>query len=256
MGLSPPTPTASQSRQPSTDKIVHHQTYRIASPHETMAKPLPTVSTIGLNIDDGLRRPTKQTVSLIVRSRSGFTSRLYHAALASPSGKVTVNALVEGPYGRQTLTSYGTVVLFATGVGITHQLPHLPVLLAGRTAGTIATRRIVLVWFIQSPEHLEWVRPWIAEILNMGESEEMLRVLLFVTRPTSAKEISIPSRSVQVFPGKPDLKAVVDREVAESVGACFVGVCGTGSLSDEIRVAVRGCMGRKNVDFGDSQFGW
>jgi hypothetical protein len=49
-----------------------------------------------------------------------------------------------------TLGSYGTVVLVAGGVGITHPIPFIRDLVAGYAEGTVATKRIVLVWVIKS----------------------------------------------------------------------------------------------------------
>lgn len=49
------------------------------------------------------------------------------------------------------LGSYGTVVLVAGGIGITHPVPFLRDLVEGYANGTIATRRVVLVWIVQSP---------------------------------------------------------------------------------------------------------
>lgn len=143
---------------------------------------------------------TKST-SLIIRRRTGFTDTLYKKAEQSKGGPLITNAYVEGPYGSQSFQSYGTVMLFAAGVGITHQVPHVRDLVAAYANGTAATRKVVLVWIIQSPEHLEWIRPWMTQILGMEKRRDILKILLFVTRPRSTKEIHSPSASVQMFPG-------------------------------------------------------
>jgi len=198
----------------------------------------------------------KTTMSLIVRRRTGFTDKLYKKVSNTPNGMLTTKGLIEGPYGSQDLSSYGTVLLFAAGVGITHQVPHVRELVQGYSAGTVATRKVVLVWIIQSPEHLEWIRPWMTTILGLPNRRDVLKILLFVTRPRSTKEIHSPSSSVQMFPGKPAVQALVDAEVEHAVGAMAVTVCGTGSLADEVRRASRGCMDRRNVDFVEESFSW
>ncbi|KAL2350895.1 ferric reductase like transmembrane component-domain-containing protein [Cryomyces antarcticus] len=210
---------------------------------------------IALTQQDVLAR-RKTAMSLIVRRRTGFTEKLYKRADASPGGKFTVSALVEGPYGSQSLDSYGTVLLFAAGVGITHQVPHVRALVAGYASSTIATRRIVLVWIIQSPEHLEWIRPWMTSILGMEKRREALKILLFVTRPRSTTEIHSPSASVQMFPGKPNVRALVEAEAERQVGAMAVSVCGTGGLSDEVRRAARGVGEGRSVEFVENAFSW
>ena len=197
------------------------------------------------------------TVSLVVRRRTGFTNKLFQKAEASPNGRIALKALVEGPYGStQNLQSYGTVLLFAGGVGITHQVPFVRDLIAGFANGTVAARRVCLVWVIQSPEHLEWIRPWMTSILAMDKRRDVLRIQLFVTRPRSTKEIHSPSATVQMFPGKPNVDTLVQMECENQVGAMAVSVCGTGGLSDDVRNAVRRRQQMGNIDFFEETFSW
>lgn len=91
------------------------------------------------------------TMSLLIAKRTGFTEKLFNLADSKPDGILKSYALVEGPYGKiDTLSSYGTVVLVAGGVGITHPVPFIRELLAGYANGTVATRRITLVWVMQT----------------------------------------------------------------------------------------------------------
>lgn len=205
------------------------------------------------------------TVSTIIRRRTGFTNTLYKRAEkvgafvdGSATGKLTLSAFVEGPYGTsRPLSSYGTVLLFAAGVGITHQVPYVRSLLSGYALGTVATRRITLIWIVQSPEHLEWIRPWMTQILAMEKRREALGIKLFVTRPRNKKEVISPSSTVQMFPGRPCVETLVGRECEEGiVGAMGVSVCGAGDLSDEVRGAVRKRQGWWNMDFVEESFTW
>ncbi|KAK5122207.1 hypothetical protein LTR85_004117 [Meristemomyces frigidus] len=198
----------------------------------------------------------KTTMSLVIRRRTGFTDKMWRKAEMSPGGKFVTTAFVEGPYGNQSFQSYGTVMLFAAGVGITHQLPHVRDLVAAYSNGTCATRKVILVWIIQSPEHLEWIRTFMTQILGMEKRRDILKILLFVTRPRSHKEIHSPSSSVQMFPGKPDIGALIDKEQAAQVGAMAVSVCGTGSLSDDVRKATRDRCQRTEIDFSEEAFSW
>ena len=152
--------------------------------------------------------------------------------------------------------SYGTVMLIAGGVGITHQVPHVRDLVAGYANGTVAVRRLVLIWIIQSPEHLEWIRPWMTSILAMEKRRDVLRIMLFVTRPRSTKEIHSPSATVQMFPGRPNIEALMDIEMENQVGAMGVSVCGSGDLSDDVRRAVRTRQHAANIDFVEESFSW
>ena len=201
---------------------------------------------------------TSKTVnmSLLVRRRTGFTDKLYRKAEQAPGGKFISKALVEGPYGNQSFQSYGTVMLFAAGVGVSHQVPHVRDLVAAYGNGTCATRKVVLVWIIPSPEHLEWIRPWMTQILGMEKRRDVLKILLFITRPKSTKEVHSPSSSVQMFPGKPDVGALIDAEQSRQIGAMAISTCGTGSLSDDLREAMRQRCTKTAIDFFEEAFSW
>ena len=197
------------------------------------------------------------TVSFVARRRAGFTDALFRKLERSSTGRINVKTFIEGPYGgTQSLQSYGTVILFAGGVGITHQVSFVRDLVAGYANGTTATRRVCLVWVIQSPEHLEWIRPWMTTILAMDKRRDVLRIQLFVTRPRSTKEIHSPSATVQMFPGKPNVDTLVGMECEHQIGAMAISVCGTGGLSDDVRRAVRRRQGERCIDFFEESFSW
>ncbi|KAI1431173.1 ferric reductase like transmembrane component-domain-containing protein [Xylaria sp. CBS 124048] len=199
----------------------------------------------------------KTSMSFVIRARTGMTGKLYERASANPDGRIVTRCFVEGPYGGEhTLDSYGTVMLFAGGVGITHAVPHVRHLVGGFANGTVATRKIVLVWIIQSPEHLEWIRPWMTQILAMPKRRDILRIMLFVSRPRSTKEIHSPSSTVQMFPGRPNIETLMGLEMEQQVGMMGVTVCGPGALSDEVRLAVRRKQYDGAIEFIEEAFSW
>ncbi|RYP07144.1 hypothetical protein DL764_002691 [Monosporascus ibericus] len=184
--------------------------------------------------------------SFIIGAHSGFTRKLYNKASAGGAQSIRVRAAMEGPYaGHHSLDSYGHVVLFAGATGITHQISHLKPLIEGFNDGTVATRRITLVWIMRDTEALQWVRPWMDEILRLPNRRDILNVRLFITRPKNAKEIHSPSSTVQMFPGRPNVSTLLKKEVEEQIGAMCVTVCGPGALADDVRAAVR-----ESQDFG------
>ena len=61
---------------------------------------------------------------------------------------------------------------------------------------------------------------------------------------------------MQMFPGRPNVDALVEKESREQVGAMAVGVCGPGALGADVRGAVRRMQGVRNVDFSEEGFGW
>jgi predicted ferric reductase len=211
---------------------------------------------LAMNRQDILAR-RKTTVSFVIRARTGFTNRLYNKAVSAPNGTLRTSCMVEGPYGGlHRMHSYGTVMLFAGGVGITHQVPHVRDLVIGYANNTVATRKVVLVWIIQTPEHLEWIRPWMTEILALEKRREVLRIMLFVSRPRSTKEIHSPSATVQMFPGRPNIDTLMGMEMEQQVGTMGVSVCGPGALSDDVRRAVRNRQYNGSVDFVEEAFSW
>lgn len=199
----------------------------------------------------------KTSMSFIIRARTGFTNKLFKRAEAAPDQRFTTRCFAEGPYGGiHNMHSYGTVMLVAGGVGITHQVPHVRDLVAGFANGSVATRKVILVWIIQSPEHLEWIRPWMTQILAMDQRRDVLRIMLFISRPRSTKEIHSPSATVQMFPGRPNMEALIDMEIDHQIGALGVSVCGSGALSDDVRSAVRSRQHLSNIDFIEEAFSW
>lgn len=181
-------------------------------------------------------------VSFLIGAHTGFTRKLYERARRDGLRSVTLNgAYLEGPYGgHHSLDSYGHVLLFAGATGITHQLGYVRHLVRGHAEGTVAARRVVLIWIVRDLEAMEWVRPWMDEVLRMPRRKEVLQVRIFITRPKNAREIRSPSQTLQMSPGRPNIPLLVRREVNEhQVGAMAVSVCGGGAMQDEVAKVVR-----------------
>ena len=90
-------------------------------------------------------------VVFIVQKQRGFTDRLFLRRGNGLDRELEMRAVVEGPYGKELeLDLYGTVVLFATGIGIAGQLPYVSQLLAGYQNCEVKTRRITLFWQVDS----------------------------------------------------------------------------------------------------------
>lgn len=199
------------------------------------------------------QRGMTTAVYCIIRSESGMTRKLYETALAAPNRTITLYGAVEGPYGgHESLDSYGTVILFAGGVGITHQLGFVRHLVEGHRTGTVATRKIHLVWSITYVECLEWVQPFMDQILAMGGRRDVLQVDLFVTRGTI--DISSKTGTVKMHKGRCSIQEIIDDIYLARIGAMAVTICGPGSFSDDVRQAVRRRVGYGAVDFIEEAF--
>ena len=218
---------------------------------------VPDEKGIPMTRQESLASSHKTTLSLLLRRRTGFTDKLFLRAANSMDSRVSLRAFAEGPYGSiHSMDSYGTVMLFAGGIGITHHVPFVRHLVHGYAEGTVAARRVTLVWIIQSPEHLEWIRPWMTSILAMDRRREILRIQLFITRPRNTKEIQSPSATVQMYPGRPNINTLVDMEVENQIGAMGVLCCGSGGLSDDVRRVCRKRQDQTNLDYIEESFTW
>ncbi|KAM4065350.1 ferric reductase like transmembrane component domain-containing protein [Hirsutella rhossiliensis] len=222
--------------------------------HEA-AKALPTSEKDPLT--NKLDRKTATTsVSFLIAAQTGATRLLYDRACQSLKG-IHLRAAMEGPYaGHHNLDSYGHVVLFAGSTGITHQISHVRHLLEGHSEGMVATRRVTLVWIVRTYESLEWVRPYMDMILRIPSRKDLLRIHIFVTRPQNPRDIVSASTSVKMFPGRPNIHLLLNKEVQDQIGAMSVSVCGPGGLADDVRGAVRAVQGDTVVDFIEESFTW
>lgn len=200
------------------------------------------------------------SVSFVIGAQTGMTRKLYNAAMrgaVNGNHAIKVKAAMEGPYaGHHSLDSYGHAVLIAGATGITHQLSYIRHLLDGYNEGTVATRRITLVWIIREYEALEWVRPYMDAILRIPHRKDILRINVFVTRPHNARDITSASATVKMFPGRPNIPLLLVKEIQEQVGAMCVTVCGPGALADDVRGAVRAVQGDNCIDFVHESFTW
>jgi len=81
-------------------------------------------------------------IVLIAEKRSGFTRSLF-----TSDGKHEQRCIVYGPYGRSLeLGRYGTVIFYATGVGIAPHVFLIKEILEGIYTYTVSTQRIALFW--------------------------------------------------------------------------------------------------------------
>jgi predicted ferric reductase len=89
-------------------------------------------------------------IILLIEPKKGFTGRLKILATSEFIDPPRFTALIEGPYGRPTRAEdFGTVILYATGIGIAAQLAVVKQLLESRESGHAKTQRITLLWEVE-----------------------------------------------------------------------------------------------------------
>ncbi|KAJ5887788.1 Riboflavin synthase-like beta-barrel [Penicillium taxi] len=226
----------------------------------------------------------KTTMSVLIKGQDGFTKKLLRKVEESPEGRIKVLALAEGPFGGiHSLASYGSLLLIAGGIGITHPISYLHEVVSNFASRKTAIRKVHLVWMIRSLDHLTWVQTWMIEILSHDALKSSinstgtsyfqfqgLRLCIEVhvtdhkdnveeyipTPETPWTECAPSSVSVSVQYGKPCLRTLLENEKTEQVGALAVSVCGPGCLGDSVREAVRNVQGEKTVDLFEEAFSW
>ena len=215
------------------------------------------------SIFDGVEKAVKHaeaepsySISCIMAARTGMTRKLYNKARSSPDGVYTGRAFIEGPYGAaDSLDSYGTVMLFAGGVGITNQISHMDHLIQGWAAVTNATQKLILVWSVRSLDQLQWARPWLEQLSRLDRHGRDLEIITHVTQLRSVEESIIP-KEMQIHPGRANVDKLIEYQFEERIGAMTIGVCGPGALADDVRNAARAVMSRGKVDFWEEAFTW
>ncbi|KAF2817449.1 uncharacterized protein BDZ99DRAFT_505158 [Mytilinidion resinicola] len=207
------------------------------------------------SIDDLKFKTTNSTISLVVRARTGMTRSLHTKASFQPNNTLTTWGAIEGPYGGfNSLDSYGTVLLFAGGVGITHQISFVRHLVAGHAGGTAAAQKVVLIWSIRSTDILEWTGQWLDEIMAMRDRKNVLQVIVFVSGRNPDLDTKLLPEGIKVRRGRCNASDVIDAEILDQVGAMVVTVCGPGAFADMVRAAVRRRVSVKNIDFVEESF--
>ena len=93
------------------------------------------------------------TLELLIGPQRGLTSKFLRNSINS-SGSASADlrlALFSGPYGLSApLAEFETVLLMASGLGIVAQLPYLRSLIRSYNDFQVRTRRIHLVWQLDS----------------------------------------------------------------------------------------------------------
>ncbi|EMD65825.1 hypothetical protein COCSADRAFT_86745 [Bipolaris sorokiniana ND90Pr] len=123
---------------------------------------------------------------LRIQPRSGFTNRLLTHNLYRTT---ELSAFIEGPYGQGfDLRDFGTVVLFASGIGIVGHLAFVQKLIRDHRQSKTKTRDLLLVWHVDDKYQLDLV--W--EVMNTILRKDDL------PGAVTNKNTSIPSRSGKI----------------------------------------------------------
>jgi hypothetical protein len=195
-------------------------------------------------------------VSLLIRPHSGFTRKLYTMASSTPQKLLATTGIIDGPYPSHCdLDHFGTVLLFAAGVGITHQLGFVYHLVRGYAEQTVCAKKVVLVWSIQTLESLAWIQSWLDVILAVPRYREVLHLRIFVTRGL-LYGLNSSSGTLRMATGRCKPQEIVDEVFEGRVGKMVVTVCGPGAFNDAVRSAVRTRVTDGALEFMEEGFSY
>ncbi|KAF2818098.1 hypothetical protein CC86DRAFT_309902 [Ophiobolus disseminans] len=106
-----------------------------------------------------------------IQPAAGFTRRL----LEGFSREARPHAFIEGPYGYGfNLQEYGTVVLFASGIGIAGHLLYIQELVQDCRRSTTKTRDLLLIWSVEN----EFQRDLVSQVMDDALREDDLPINL------------------------------------------------------------------------------
>ncbi|KAF2258055.1 hypothetical protein CC78DRAFT_538086 [Lojkania enalia] len=223
----------------------------------------------------------QDSLDLFIEPRGGITQKLLHhftpgtdGSKPHLDGSLPHLALFSGPHGISApVGDYETVLMVASGSGIVAQLPYLKQLIYGYNAHKSRTRRVHLVWQLETRETGIAVQSIINEVLT-NDAFHILSISMYIRsggahlvkikrKKTVDRGIGSDSGSadlekgtervdtmqspqlVNVQNGSADLEMILREEMeanlqeVEERGEILVMVSGTDELRDQLRDLVR-----------------
>ncbi|KAI9767639.1 MAG: hypothetical protein M1840_005510 [Geoglossum simile] len=183
-------------------------------------------------------------VVFIIQRMGSFTRDLLLHASNDLTQYGEMKAIIEGPYGNElNLELYGTVLLFATGIGIAGQLPYVKQLLEGYHNCEVKTRRIALFWEMDSEFHSGWVADMMKELLER-DTDRILDIKLFVlgnyisAQTRQGDIVSLGERLSKTYEAM-DVEDLIRSEIRGRKGHTVISLCMDDEASNKIREIVR-----------------
>ncbi|CDO76209.1 hypothetical protein BN946_scf184819.g9 [Trametes cinnabarina] len=199
----------------------------------------------------------------LIHVREGYTRRLAKAATKGEPVKV----LVDGPYGfSPNLDCDDTVVLVAGGSGVSYTLATFLGVLSQVKAGKSRCCKLTFIWAIREAAHIGWISSVLTKALSLAPTDIDISIRIFVTarntqllndttsldddkesvrssegtgRTKSSPSSLLNFTAIQVVQGRPDLPVLLREEVEATTGRLSVTVCGSSSIAQSCREALR-----------------
>ncbi|EAS31903.3 uncharacterized protein CIMG_07382 [Coccidioides immitis RS] len=143
-------------------------------------------------------------------AREDFTKRALHHA----SSKRKLLACIDGPYSDTIdISGYGSVLMFATSIGIAEQIPFIKKVLESHSKWKSPVRRLVVTWEIEDKYQLDWVSGWMQELLNKDQGSYILCISIHYPIPTMAPKLLGNHDCIVMSPGHINIEQMLAEEV-------------------------------------------
>lgn len=213
----------------------------------------------------------EHTIVFYCKVKSGVTKALYKKLVAVPGKTMTIRVGVEGPYGETSVVSkHSSAVYVAGGSGIPGIYSEV------HNMARTNIQQLKLVWIIREIKSIGWF--W-EELQALKNSK--VQTTIYITRPEltadelvemldlsssnsenkvsdkDEKDEDLFARVEEEFPhfeikaGRPDLKQLVQTEIADCANSVAFVTCGHPALVDDLHYNVVQQLDhtRKRVDF-------
>ncbi|KAL6714261.1 hypothetical protein ACLMJK_007684 [Lecanora helva] len=187
-------------------------------------------------------------IYLLIKPASGFTQKLVQY-----TGNCVFRSWIDGPYGQPSnVGDYGNILMFASGIGITAQIPHLKELLRGYRNYRVRTRNILLVWQLDKESDQEWVQDWMTELLSEDQGAYILKIGLYVLRNFDNQNTSYGDMEdygehnrVRKLYGRPDVDRLIKSEVAKKRGQLLIMTSTGSDMQEQIQRSTQKYLDRE-----------
>ncbi|KAJ5365259.1 hypothetical protein N7517_008145 [Penicillium concentricum] len=179
--------------------------------------------------------PTQRTVRMVAEPQAGFTRKLYHDALESPSRQPVI---VLGPYGHPlNFYRFGTILFVVEDIGFFRALSYIEMLVQASNKREVMVRKLEVLWKrrVGTDEYPKWVNKWIEQLFHLDRKGFcILQFSIYCSRTQSGPEENLSYQKVEE----------VARLINNQSGAVAVAVCASRSIREAVTKTVQPRAGR------------
>ncbi|KAK9370356.1 FAD-binding domain-containing protein [Lipomyces kononenkoae] len=220
--------------------------------------------------------PADNKMQFVIRVKRGFTQRLLKKTIRigadlekhndnadNAVATATYPVIIDGPYGgvSHMWNQFDTVLSIVCGTGFTYGLAVFRGLL--HNSGAVRTLR--LVWIVRNHTDIVTFRNLIERSLKSRESGALdlsVFIQIFVSNASTVPTIGHSEfdnflaqhgEFIAVIPGKPVIRDILRGVIDGSGGETGVAVCGSSSLSVEVKNDVALLLGTRAAHYGSDK---